>query len=220
MTSSQFSKITIDVLRHGQCDDGKIYRGRTDSALSAQGWQQLKLQCQQPLERASWQQIISSPKQRCLSFSHYLSDHLQIPTKVENAFSEYDFGDWDGQLIADIWQQYPTQAQAFYDNPKKNRPPNAESMSHFLHRTLQGWQHLAKEFNHQHILLITHAGVIRALLCQLLEIPIHKQMSVMIDYGSLTRIITIKTASKRWSNLLIGRLPNADKSVFAMININ
>ena len=64
----------------------------------------------------------------------------------------------------------------------------AESLSHILHRTLQRWQHLAQEFDHQHILLITHAGVIRALLCQLLEIPIHKQMSLMIDYASLTRI--------------------------------
>ena len=32
----------IDILRHGQCEGGEIYRGSTDVPLTDLGWQQMR----------------------------------------------------------------------------------------------------------------------------------------------------------------------------------
>ncbi len=54
---------TIDLLRHGACEGGEIFRGSSDVALSEQGWQQMRAAIAD--ETAPWQAVVSSSLQRC-----------------------------------------------------------------------------------------------------------------------------------------------------------
>ena len=47
---------TIDLLRHGQCEGGEIFRGSTDVALSEAGWQQMRHATQ---EEDNWDRVIT-----------------------------------------------------------------------------------------------------------------------------------------------------------------
>ena len=42
--------------------------------------------------------------------------------------------------------------------------------------------------NYQKVVIVTHAGVIRSVLCRILEIPLHNAFKIPIDYGSITKI--------------------------------
>ena len=188
--------IWIDCLRHGDVIGGQKYRGITDDPVSNKGWQAM----QAMTEKKSWQKIISSPLQRCSAFAHHYAQTSSIPLQLNHAFQEYNFGDWDGLTINDIEQKGQQDLlHAFWDNPYNNPPPNAEAIISFHHRVQQGWQELlttttSKQQAHKiptttqdkHLLLITHAGVIRALVSHVLAIPITHQMRIIIPLASMT----------------------------------
>ena len=92
----------LDLLRHGTCSDGQIYRGRTDSPLSPAGEEQMG----STIQGQNWDVIYCSPLQRCHGFAQQLSAQLEIPLVADERLIELDFGDWDGQSIETVWQQY------------------------------------------------------------------------------------------------------------------
>ena len=49
---------TIDLLRHGDVEGGRKYRGQLDDPLSELGWQQLRSATS---KKQNWQHIVSSP---------------------------------------------------------------------------------------------------------------------------------------------------------------
>ncbi len=61
--------VVVDLLRHGACAGGEIYRGRSDVALSELGLKQM----QAAVLGLHWQSIISSPLQRCDKFAQGLA---------------------------------------------------------------------------------------------------------------------------------------------------
>jgi len=184
-------RMVIDLLRHGACSDGDIYRGRTDSALSARGWEQMQ-SVMAVAEQAQWQSLYSSPLQRCLLPAKQFAERLGLPLQPSAQLREIDFGDWDGQLQQRVWEQRQDQVLAFWSDPLHHPPPGGESIQSLQQRLqlqLRAWlQDFAVTPTDSRLLCVTHAGVIRTLLCQLLGMSITAGQQLSIDYGSLTRI--------------------------------
>jgi alpha-ribazole phosphatase len=204
-------RLIIDLLRHGACSGGKIYRGRTDSPLSSRGWAQMHA-VMASSRTSGWQSVYSSPMQRCLLPAQQLTERLGVPLYEESRLRELDFGAWDGQQQLQVWQQHPSQVLAFWQDPVAHPPPGSEPIRSLQERVaaqLLQWladqalldqQSLDQQSLDQgsaasadfpedsRLLCITHGGVIRTLLCQLLGMSITAAQSLSIDYGSLTRI--------------------------------
>ena len=68
MAAAQNRDTWVDLLRHGEPVGGSRYRGQVDDALSEKGWQQM---WQAVAGRGDWQQIITSPLQRCQAFIEF-----------------------------------------------------------------------------------------------------------------------------------------------------
>ena len=62
----------IDLLRHGDVEGGRKYRGQLDDPLSELGWEQLR---NVTSNKQNWQQIVTSPLKRCHDFSIELSQN-------------------------------------------------------------------------------------------------------------------------------------------------
>ncbi|WP_421865791.1 histidine phosphatase family protein [Motiliproteus sp.] len=189
------SGLIIDLLRHGSCDDGAIYRGCTDSALSPLGMQQME-SAFAALKAASndtpgWHRIYSSPLQRCAVPAQRFASQLQLPLTLEPALRELDFGQWDGLLLEQVWQQQSKQVMAFWQDPDHNPPPGGETMLALRQRLqplLSGWLEAVPDGEQQNLLCVTHGGVIRALICLLLGLPGASAQQLSLDYASLTRV--------------------------------
>lgn len=174
---------TIDLLRHGEVQGGARYRGRQDDPLTPLGHQQM---IQQTTGRR-WDAIISSPLSRCRTFAEQLSRQQNIPLRIDPDWQEIDFGDWEGKTAAQI-EQYSAQAlQDFYQDPVKNPPPNGETHQAFSGRIAKGWRNTLSDHPGQHILVITHAGVIRMLFSQLLEISVRNSFQIDIGHACLSQ---------------------------------
>ncbi|NOR79540.1 MAG: phosphoglycerate mutase [Methyloprofundus sp.] len=172
----------IDLLRHGEVKGGSCYRGITDDPLSTTGWAQMQNKI---ATQSHWDVIISSPLSRCHAFSEHLSAKLQLPLISATALQEINFGDWEGKTAAQINPQLLAQ---FYADPINFTAPNGEHFYDFQQRVLDAWQALLNTHKGQRILLITHAGVIRVILANILAIDTHHSFRLKIAHACLSRI--------------------------------
>lgn len=174
---------TVDLLRHGEVEGKACFRGRTDDPLSKLGWRQMFQQCQ----GGQWQAVVSSPLRRCASFASAWGREHQTDVSIEPAWVELDFGDWEGLSAEQINQNSPQALQSFYQQPLDFTPPNAESYLHFSARVRRAWDELLKSHAGQTVLVVTHAGVIRALYSQLLNIPAQHSFQIEVAHACLSR---------------------------------
>lgn len=124
----------------------------------------------------------SSPLQRCARLASALG--FGEPRHDER-LKELHFGSWEMQAWDTIPRHELDRWGRFHVN---EAPPGGETFAD-LHRR-------AKEFLHdptvrQHtgpVLAVTHAGVIRALLAEALNLPLNEAFRFHLDYGSITKL--------------------------------
>lgn len=172
----------IDLLRHGEVKGGSCYRGITDDPLSTTGWAQMQ---NKTASQSDWDIIICSPLSRCHAFAQVLADKLQCPLINTPALQEINFGDWEGKTATQINPQLLAQ---FYADPVNFSVPNGEHFVDFQLRTLDAWQNLLKTHKGKHILIITHAGVIRVILANILGIDTQHSFRLKITHACLSGI--------------------------------
>ncbi|MEZ5435699.1 MAG: histidine phosphatase family protein [Pseudomonadales bacterium] len=176
---------TIDLLRHGECEGGHVYRGRLDFPLNENGWQQLRDKTQQ---LDMWTHIVSSPLQRCALFADEVAQRCNKPLSVMDGFREVDFGDWEGRLIADVWQEQGSNVRRFFADPENAAPPNGEPMREFERRVVEAWHAMLQSRRGEHVLLVAHGGTIRVLLAHVLAMPLNRIANLEVPYASASRI--------------------------------
>ncbi len=191
------NKTVIDLLRHGEVHGGGCFRGTQDDPLTKNGWRQMDNQTQ----AHHWQAIISSPRNRCLRFAQHLSQQQHIPLQIDDDLREIHFGDWEGKRHEDIHQHTPELLQAFYRNPIKNTPPSGEPFIEFQQRITQSWHNVLNTYHGQHILLITHAGVIRLLFSLIFKLPYPQCFQFDLPPASLTRFSHFKNDGETFTQL-------------------
>jgi probable phosphoglycerate mutase len=177
----------IDLLRHGEPLGGRRYRGKLDDALSKKGWQQM---WDAVGNRCEWDQIVTSPLQRCHAFAMALGERNGTPVAVDARFAEVGFGSWEGRTRQDLEAQDPMQVTRFLRDPVENRPPDAELLDEFISRVHTGLQHVLQAYAGQRILLVVHAGVIRAVMTRVLEMPPAAMYRIHVANAGLTHIRT------------------------------
>jgi len=178
---------TIDLLRHGEPVGGSRYRGQLDDVLSEKGWQQM---WQAVADHNDWQQIITSPLQRCQAFADLLGEQHGLPVHGEPRFSEVGFGAWEGKTRVQVEQQFPGHLARFYLDPVNQRPAGAEPLDEFLCRVRNGFDELLSRFPGQRVLIVAHAGVIRAILSHALAIPPMAMYRIHVENAGMTRLRT------------------------------
>lgn len=182
MSDDRFTR--VDLLRHGACEGGEIYRGSTDVPLSSNGKEQMHSAFATLTELDA---VVTSPLQRCLSFASICSDSLDVPLEVVPGFREMHFGDWEGRELKTVWSEDQARVSAFYSDPENNPPPNGESIPDAQKRAVDAWQSLMKARQGENVLVVCHGGLIRLLMCHLLNMPLSAISQMHVPYASLTR---------------------------------
>lgn len=185
MTEPLYPETTIDLLRHGHCEGGKVLRGVTDSPLSPAGWRQMQLALE---PHHGWERVISSPLIRCRAFGNYFARLQKLPHILMSELREIDFGDWDGLSAEEIEAKDPLSAKAFYQHPETVVPPAGEPLVSARQRFIRAWQKILAAYEGEHLLVVGHGGGIRILLAFILGTPSNQLLPIAVPYGCLTRI--------------------------------
>lgn len=192
----------IDLIRHGEPVGGRRYRGHgVDDPLSEKGWSQM---WQAVGGYNAWQHIITSPLQRCQQFAQALGERHAIPVSIESRFREVGFGEWEGLSHDEIKIGRASEYQAFLQDPVNCRPRDAEPLEDFIERVNSAYEEVVERHSNGHILIVAHAGVMRALIAKTIQAPSAGLYRIKISNGGVTRICHTETGEVL--EMLNGRL--------------
>lgn len=176
----------IDLLRHGHCEGGDIYRGSSDVPLSEMGWQQMQFSSSK--FSTEWEAVLSSPMQRCANFASDLAQNLDLEHLTEGDLRETHFGEWEGKLVRDVWESDRNRVQAWIDDPLTHPPPGGEATDEFIGRVERCFRNISRSMRGKHCVLVTHGGVIRVLLSHVTGGTISTLNRFDVPYANVSRI--------------------------------
>jgi alpha-ribazole phosphatase len=182
--------LKIDLLRHGESELSHMLRGSLDDALTAKGWQQMLSSIgQSETLPQQWDVVFSSPLQRCFMFAEHFVKERDIPLILDKNLQEMHFGDWEGQLIQQLYEQFPETLADFWQKPTQTTLPNAETMHQFHLRVSTAMVNIQQQMQlngWQSALVITHGGVIKLLKCMVLRQPLDDVLKMSAELGQLS----------------------------------
>ena len=174
----------IYLIRHTQTDTLKgLCYGQSDVALADTFLEEARILQRKLPELKADNQFFSSPLMRCVKLAEMLSDKVTIDDRL----SELNFGDWESISFDDIDADH---LQQWTDNFVHTSPPNGESFTALCERVGSFWLDLVQGIfpATEQVLVITHAGVIRALLTYLLKLPPVNAFQFKVDLGSVHKL--------------------------------
>jgi alpha-ribazole phosphatase/probable phosphoglycerate mutase len=184
----------IDIIRHGLPEGGNRIRGNgVDDALSSIGWSQMR---RSAAAIDGWDRVITSPLRRCRAFAEWLADQRGLPLSVEPELREVGFGAWEGIARETLMTERRDEYDAFYQDPVHNRPAGAEPLADFGRRITTAFDATADAYRGEHLLIVGHAGVIRATLGHVLQAPAACWYRTDVSYAAITRFTRDQRATR------------------------
>lgn len=161
-----FKSKEIYLLRHGDTGLGGRYIGSTDVPLADGGKAQLR-NTANFLQTVNLDSILMSPMKRCIDSVEILS--LTTVAEQVDKLKEIDFGSWEGKSFSEILEKEPDLINQWAKKPEAFVFPGGEGIQIFRERVSSFADQLYK-MKKQSILIVSHGGVIRNLLCLLLNL--------------------------------------------------
>ena len=180
-----------------------IIVGSTDIPLSTDGWTQMWTVSK--TLPPNWDHIITSPLTRCAAFAETFSQRHVIPCTEDDRIKEIHFGDWENRSAAELMQVDSVMLTRFWNNPIHNMPPNSENLSDFNKRVLIAWYDITTQYAGEKILLITHGGVIRMILCHVLQHSIERMFEFKIGHATIQRVQIKHNKSQKHISLITNK---------------
>ncbi len=176
--------VRVHLFRHGEVAGNRVCRGQSDAALSPRGEAQ-------SVAAAEWfarsfpaaDLVVSSDLTRCRA----LAERLTPRPLLAPALREQDMGRWDGREWERLTAEDPAGTTAYWDDYVHARPPGGESYGECFTRAVDWWKQ--QDFGDQRVVLVTHIGVIRALVCHWLGLGPDQALRWAPTYASHARIL-------------------------------
>ena len=188
----------ITLLRHGEVEQlgERRVRGQFDAELSAHGvGQHARLAA---WLRASGQvpdAVLTSDLTRCSELAERLRIATSAPLAIDERLREQHMGDWQGRTWREIQAEDSARATAYWDDYVETAPPGGESLRDLSERVGGWWDELVRERAGQRLWIVTHVGVIRAVLCRALGVPTSDALRFAPAVASSTELLTSESGA-------------------------
>ena len=198
------------LMRHGaiEATEEKRFIGQIDLPLSSDGRKQAERQARQ-LTDIPFSGVWCSDLKRAYETAAIVSRDRGLAVLSAPELREINLGQWDGMAMTQIREQFPDFWQSRGEDIVHFRPPEAESFADLQQRVVPFIRHIAAQ-SAGNTLIITHAGVIRVLLCHVLQMPLSHLFRIYLDYGGITLIKDINGMSQVRAVNLCPFLPTTD----------
>jgi probable phosphoglycerate mutase len=181
----------IFLLRHGRIEgyEQKRFIGQTNVLLDQIGREQ-GLFWQTALADMKFDTVYSSTLTRCIDTA-LLACPSQNPC-LDSRLNEINMGTWDGKSFDEIRQSLPGEFERRGRNMNRFRPPGGESFQDVYDRVLPFFD-AVREKQSGPILVVTHAGVIRVVLCRIMGLDPDDLFKIDLKYGQLSVVSPQRT---------------------------
>jgi broad specificity phosphatase PhoE len=201
------------LVRHGLTvwNTQQRFCGHTDIPLLARGRVQARWLARQ-LQNEAIATVYTSDLARARETAEIIANQRAqaVPVRVSSAWREMDFGAWEGLTYAAVAEQFKDQL-GFFSDPEQCSPSGGESLAQMLQRIQAELAAITCSSGTQledDVVIVSHGGPLRVLLCSILGMPFARQWHLQLDPGSLSAI----------DLLPIGE-PSAPQAILALLNV-
>lgn len=159
------------LIRHPETEWNRTgrYQGWRDLPLSTFGeWQRQELLLDL-LHLPPIAAVLSSDLERCLTVASPLARQLGCPLLVQPELRELNFGSWEGLTFEQISAQFPERQADWLADPRLASPPGGETLLQLQQRV----QAVLTPWLTEQVVIVTHGGVIAAILNWLIGPGLH-----------------------------------------------
>jgi broad specificity phosphatase PhoE len=179
---------TVYLVRHGVTDwhrEGKL-TGQRDVALNDDGVAQGEAAAA-ALSGVPISEVLSSPLLRALQTAEIIGRRFGIEVARDPRLTDIRVGQWEGMSYAQI--SASEEYRRFIADPAAERIPGGERLDEVRRRAVSGIeQALADNPSGDGIAVVTHAGVIRLLVCHYLGAPLGCYHRIHVGPGAVVAL--------------------------------
>ena len=144
----------------------KRIQGQENSPLSAGGEEQAALWAER-LAAEGYQRILTSDLGRVCRTAEIVNRGMGLPVHRDPRLREQDWGAWTGRVLPELRREVTDEIVFQERRGWAFRPPGGESRTEVWERSQAALLHAAGRWPGERILVITHQGVMKALLYRL-----------------------------------------------------
>ena len=181
---------TIFLVRHGETEANRngVLQGWNNNPLDDTGFKQAQALAQRA-EHLPIQTIYISDLLRTRQTAEPLCVVKGLTPVVEPAFREISFGKWEGVALSKMKAEAPEVLDMLFQDPVHVRVGAEES---FPAAQKRGWEAFSRIMEQQEegsiSMIVTHGGLIRLLLCRMLDMPIEAMWRLSVANTAACRI--------------------------------
>jgi probable phosphoglycerate mutase len=178
--------LRLFVVRHGETPFNREmrYLGTADEPLSPKGVGQAE-RLASSLGPLPLQAVYASPLSRAAETARRIAEARQVDLKLEPRLREQAFGEWEGLTRSEVLERDRDRLLG-WEADLSLSPPGGESLLSVQERTLSLVDELAHTHSGEWIVLVSHVGPIKALLCAVLDAPLATARRMFLDPGTVT----------------------------------
>src|SRR5258705_10895211 len=192
------------LVRHGEASGNREmrYLGATDAPLTERGQAQAR-QLAGALALYRPVALYTSPLLRGRQTAGAVAAVPGLVVVADQRLREEDFGAWENRTRAEVQAADP-QHLAAWEAGDTIAPPGGESLVAVRERVAECADVLARRHPGETVLLASHVGPIKALVCAALELPAARARRMWLDPASISRVDWLVDAGRTRPTVRLG----------------
>jgi len=179
------------IIRHADKEQGEFYNPRLrhqDEPISQKG-RQVAQKLVAFFAQHSVSAIYISAYLRTLQTAEYVAQQHRLIPIIDERLNEIDNGIIEGLTDDQIQREYPEVWHGFQARSADFRFPSGETGAEAQARIIRFLQEKRLQHTNDDILLFSHDGLIRTLMCTIFQLPVYARWNFHIDFCGITEIV-------------------------------
>lgn len=179
----------VILVRHGQTvwNLEMKYQGHSDIALTDKGLKQAALAAGH-LATEKVAAVYASDLDRAFTTAKIIAAKHKLPVIPLPALREICFGEWEGLTYDGINSRWEHLITKLFSHPDEIRIPGGETFRELKERAAGAIEQLVAEHPNETIVVVSHGGTIRTILCAALNIHLNYIWSIKQDNTAINII--------------------------------
>ncbi len=180
----------VYLIRHGETEDAdsRRYKGHIDVPLSENGIAQVKRLADHLSKNADLKAVYCSGLSRAVKSAEIVAGPFNLKPIINDGLKERNFGAWEGMTFDEIKEKWPDAFNAWAENPLQFSPMEGESTLDVRDRAMKTFNDIVPKHKEESIAIVAHGGLNRAILCELLCVPLENIFRIEQDFAALNEI--------------------------------
>jgi len=175
------------LVRHGitESNSARKFVGYSDVELSTAGYRQVE-RLRERLVDDKIDAVYSSDLRRALVTAEVISSGHKVDIVTCPELREVNYGSVEGLTFEEISRLYPEVAESLTNFSLRLKFPGGEDFEGFIERASKFLDKLKRHTPSQTMLIVSHGGPLRVLVCCLLGIDLGHWRQIRLDNASLS----------------------------------